>query len=142
MNLDGGDPRMGSSAGIGFGDNVEITRSAVQKLHDPNVSFEEYMHYAAITRADDRVLEAPTDGALKVSGLKGFGLFKGTKASVAAPTTTELTEKEVGASPDRGQPLVISDTEYVQASRAVRTATWGAVFYLITTDILGPYSTA
>jgi len=35
----------------------------------------------------------------------------------------------------------ITDEEYVQASRAVRTATWGAVSYLITTDILWPFST-
>ena len=35
----------------------------------------------------------------------------------------------------------VSDDEYVTASRAARSATWGAVFYLITTDILGPFST-
>jgi hypothetical protein len=34
----------------------------------------------------------------------------------------------------------VSDEEWAVASRAARTATWGAVFYLITTDILGPYS--
>lgn len=39
------------------------------------------------------------------------------------------------------EPMTISDDEWVQASRAARTATWGAVFYLITTDILGPFST-
>ena len=36
--------------------------------------------------------------------------------------------------------VVVTDQEWVQASRAARTATWGAVFYLITTDILGPTS--
>ncbi|KAL4064659.1 transmembrane amino acid transporter protein-domain-containing protein [Scleroderma yunnanense] len=35
----------------------------------------------------------------------------------------------------------ISDAEYRAASSALRTASWGSVFYLITTDILGPYST-
>lgn len=35
----------------------------------------------------------------------------------------------------------ISDAEYRAASGALRTASWGGVFYLITTDILGPYST-
>ncbi|GAB7363018.1 hypothetical protein MBLNU230_g3312t1 [Neophaeotheca triangularis] len=34
----------------------------------------------------------------------------------------------------------VSDEEWHTASRAARTATWGAVFYLITTDILGPFS--
>ncbi|KAH7910080.1 transmembrane amino acid transporter protein-domain-containing protein [Hygrophoropsis aurantiaca] len=35
----------------------------------------------------------------------------------------------------------IAPGEYRTASGALRTATWGSVFYLITTDILGPYST-
>lgn len=34
----------------------------------------------------------------------------------------------------------VTEGEYYHAQRAVRTATWGSVFYLITTDILGPYS--
>lgn len=34
----------------------------------------------------------------------------------------------------------ITADEWYNAQRAVRTATWGSVFYLITTDILGPYS--
>jgi hypothetical protein len=32
----------------------------------------------------------------------------------------------------------ITETEWEHAQRATRTATWGSVFYLITTDILGP----
>ena len=148
MNLDGGDPRMPSSAGQGFGDNSQPSRTAVQKIHDSSVTFEEYLHYAAITRQDQRqITDSPSDDALKVAGIKGFNPFKGTKASTNATTTTEIAEKESStvtqtSSPSGRQPLTISDEEYMQASRAVRTATWGAVFFLITTDILGPYSTA
>lgn len=43
--------------------------------------------------------------------------------------------KEKSASSD----AVISDEEWTNASRALRTATRGAAFYLITTDILGPF---
>ena len=32
------------------------------------------------------------------------------------------------------------DDELIQARRALRTASWAAVFYLITTDILGPFN--
>ena len=32
------------------------------------------------------------------------------------------------------------DDELIRARRALRTASWLAVFYLITTDILGPYN--
>jgi hypothetical protein len=35
---------------------------------------------------------------------------------------------------------VVSQEEWDQASRACRTATWSAVFYLVTTNIMGPYS--
>ena len=35
--------------------------------------------------------------------------------------------------------MAISDTEWTNANRAFRTATWAACFYLITTDILGPF---
>lgn len=146
MNLDGGDPRMGSSAGIGFGEATEISRPAHTKLHDSSITFEEYMHYAAITRADDRHISTPhTDNAMSVAGLKGLNPFA-KKREPAVETTTELNEKVAAAettssSPDRA-PYVISEEEYITASRAVRTATWGAVFFLITTDILGPFSTA
>lgn len=140
LNLDGGDPRMGSSAGIGFGDTSEITRSAVLKLHDSSISFEEYMHYAAITRADDRTLvPVRTDNVYTVSSLKALNPFA--KKTQAMATEAEMNEKGMtSSSPDRA-PFVIAEEDYVQASRAVRTATWGAVFFLITTDILGPFST-
>lgn len=141
MNLDGGDPRMGSSAGIGFGDTSEITRSAVHKLHDSSVSFEEYMHYAAITRADDRTMvPVQIDSVYTVSGLKALNPFA--KKTPAMATEAEPNEKGTTSSSSyRAQPFVIAEEDYVQASRAVRTATWGAVFFLITTDILGPFST-
>lgn len=34
----------------------------------------------------------------------------------------------------------VTESEWEQANRATRTATWGTMFYLITTDILGPYN--
>ena len=139
--MDGGDPRMNSSAGLGFGVASEITRPVARKLHDPRITFEEYLHYAAITRADDRHHATPhTDNALSVAGLKAMNPFA-KKREPAVETVTQLNEKTSTSSPDR-QPFTITEEEYIQASRAVRTATWGAVFFLITTDILGPFSTA
>ena len=35
--------------------------------------------------------------------------------------------------------MAITETEWTNANRAFRTATWAACFYLITTDILGPF---
>lgn len=141
MNLDGGDPRMGLAAGVGHGEADTISRSACKKLHDPGITIEEYMHYAAITRADGRRIESPhSDDVLKVSGLRSLNPFA-QRREPAVATTTELAEK-AAAEPTSDGRFVITEEEYIQASRAVRTATWGAVFFLITTDILGPFSTA
>lgn len=49
----------------------------------------------------------------------------------AKPPTGTSTPDNYGA---------VTEAEWAQAQRAGRTASWGAIFYLITTDILGPYS--
>ena len=141
LNLNGGDPRVGASAGIGFGHSLDMTRSNFHKLHDSSVSFEEYMHYAAITRTDDRaIVPGHTDDIYSVSGLKALNPFA--KKTHAMATEAEVNEKGMTSSlPDRTQPFTIAEEDYVKASRAARTATWGAVFFLITTDILGPFTT-
>ena len=144
LALDGGDVRMGSNAGIGTGPEAEITRPATRKLHDPSITMEEYMHYAFITRADTR--HEVADGGNSYTFGKPNFLRKKADPSVAI-TRDPLEEKSGGTlAAERSSPPIstfdIGDEEYVQASRAVRTATWGAVFYLITTDILGPFSTA
>lgn len=51
-------------------------------------------------------------------------------------SSTERNVHDMDAA-DRGG---VSDDEWTNASRAMRTATWAAVFYLITTDILGPFN--
>ena len=61
-NFDNGDPRTPSVAN--FGDNAEPTRNVVMKIIDPSVVIERYMHFTAITRADDRQIETPTTDAM------------------------------------------------------------------------------
>jgi hypothetical protein len=59
------------------------------------------------------------------------------------PPTADEKEREFRmerVSRNGNDVMHVAEEEWVQASRALRTATWGAVFYLITTDILGPYS--
>jgi hypothetical protein len=66
LALDGGDPRMGEKnnpnqyaldhgheAGLKNGFTIE----AAQVHNDPNILFEEYLHYAEITRAEERAYE-------------------------------------------------------------------------------------
>jgi hypothetical protein len=146
LALDGGDVRMGSTAGVGIGPEAEISRSVARKLHDPSITMDEYMHYASITRADTQHEAAHGENTFAF----GKPSFLNKKGSSSAPVTSEphvVDEKSGGAAgaASTSPPIstfAIADEEYVQASRAVRTATWGAVFYLITTDILGPFSTA
>ena len=148
----------------------------LKTLHDPSVTFEEYLHYAKITRADETRLYGPgSEYASRRTGIFGRfrpgtqsmlgrfpGLNKETKNDITVAeqehgTQLEHFDKETLQDPEKRRKsltspahdnahgsgidtTVISDSEWLAASRAARTATWGAVFYLITTDILGPFS--
>lgn len=52
--------------------------------------------------------------------------------------TTASEMKDLKAAPPTA--VAVSDGEWHNAQRAARTAGWAAVFYLITTDVLGPYT--
>ncbi|KAJ5116599.1 Amino acid transporter transmembrane [Penicillium angulare] len=97
--------------------------------YDSGVSFEEYYYYAKRTRKEQEELEPP------VLNIRQY--FKnGSTDEPAEEITTHLTEEDFT---NRAKRLEISDEEWTNASRAFRSASWGACFYLITTDILGPY---
>jgi len=140
--LDGGDPRL-SNAGEGI---VEYSRAALASLHNPNVMIEEYFHYAKITReAENDIPIAP----MPFKKVLGFGKkevvdVKGHVISENMPLTEgpghTVNEKGAMDKSNTSSPAAITDEEWLTASRAARTATWAAVFYLITTDILGPFS--
>ena len=53
---------------------------------------------------------------------------------------TDADPAAIAAVPPQGGRYGVSEAEWEQAQRATRTATWGSIFYLITTDILGPYN--
>ena len=70
-----------------------------------------------------------------------------TNAALANSSEDEKTaaggasSKELGAAGAlQGVSYGVSESEWEHAQRATRTATWGSIFYLITTDILGPYN--
>ncbi len=141
----GGDPRL-SNAGLGMPNNYMAPH--MRKLHDKNVSFEEYQYYAALTRAEED--SQPSNTAER--GIRST-IFPSkssqhpdiTSRSSVPPSYDEKNhdEKNLSAADgnlsDSRESGHVSDDEWAQASRAVRLATWSAVFYLITTDVLGPY---
>ena len=115
------------------------TRRASRQTHDPNVTFEEYYYFAQVSRAHpSETSDAPS--TTSSTGISKYIPFR--KGTVAVENEVVSDDKNHDSSPAMHPWHNVSDEEYVQASRALRTATWGAIFYLITTDILGPYSTA
>ncbi|CRG83329.1 hypothetical protein PISL3812_00680 [Talaromyces islandicus] len=129
--------------------------------HDPNVAFEEYHYYAQKTREEEDSLQSPKLNIRQLISRKKNTQGNNTDEN---PTAT-LTEKDYANVENRRE---ISDEEWANASRALRTASTGACelivttqretpekgnllihysfirkgFYLITTDVLGPYGSA
>ena len=104
-------------------------------LHDPAVTFEEYRYYAQRTREEEKTLESPK---LRWREIINRSASKDAPQNHAGADfdSKEVTQENFASKETR---LRITDQEWTDASRAMRTASWGAAFYLITTDILGPY---
>ena len=89
-----------------------------RKPHDPTVLFEEYHYYAKRTREEERNVQSPRLNWREVL------LRKKNEADVEPPTfdpdQAHLSESHR---------LEITDEEWTNASRAFRTASWGACKY-------------
>ncbi|KAF9244496.1 hypothetical protein BU15DRAFT_85879 [Melanogaster broomeanus] len=106
-------------------------------LHDGSApNFETYLHFAEEQRAKE-IEEARREGVI-VTGSLLSQLWPTKKPSQTDETSVVSQEKK---SDIDEAVLTVPDSEYRAASSSLRTATWGSIFYLITTDILGPYST-
>lgn len=105
-----------------------------RKLHDSSVTFEEYFYYAQRTRAEEDAQPKPKSERSWTSILfpsKSDGGVRQVESHGEGHKGKNLADPRVRAT--------VSDEEWTNASRALRTATRGAIFYLITTDILGPF---
>ena len=118
--------------------SAAYTLPQLRKLHDPSVTFEEYHYYAEKTRAEEDASLFQGGGSKGMLSMiipsksdKGVDRDGEKRGSVIAQTVNL-------SNPDKR--AEITDEEWTNANRALRTATWGAIFYLITTDILGPFS--
>jgi hypothetical protein len=102
--------------------------------HDPSVTFYEYKYYAEITRAEQDSGNVPTTSSGE------HGMLPTTMGTPAAGENEKTSDHDGSQEAlPAYNPHIISDDEWMTASRAIRTATWLSVFYLITTDILGPF---
>lgn len=122
---------------------------------DPTVTFEEYTFWAKIEREMEaeeyRRYRAVTKGGGFLGMLKGYWTsnpyedakhrednsraLQGIEES--SPNEKKAEIMEGTASPIAPSSTHDFDAEWRTAARALRTAGWGGIFYLITTDILG-----
>lgn len=110
------------------------TAPAIQLTRDGTVTIEEYMYWASITRHEESLLPE-----IKGPVAKLLGSGKSDAAKHNARSEAPISEmKDLKATTPTA--VAVSDAEYHQAARAARTAGWAAVFYLITTDVIGPYT--
>ncbi|KAG9239710.1 putative N amino acid transport system protein [Amylocarpus encephaloides] len=156
LALEGGDPRnAGHPVANAHGhDPVELNIARV--VHDPSITFEEYMHYATITRAEEKQADERYRAAVGPKTVKSvlanrFSTGKkeaalGQLADADSPTDSPSLREKNGLDGDENRAVVprnlgsVTEAEWKNASRAIRTAGWTSAFYLITTDILGPFS--
>ena len=115
-------------------------------LCDPSITFDEYRYYAELTRDEERETaktEPATVGVMQMlfptkssPGVQQISVSPRSRGS----TNDEISEKELlPVNSNRQNRVSVTDTEWTNASRAMRTASGAACFYLITTDILGPF---
>lgn len=101
-------------------------------VHDKSISFEEFRYWADITRGDELNANKAFQDAKTGGTLKERRVAKKDALKMQTSTAPHSDEEIITG---------VSEQEWKQASRAMRTASWGSCFFLITTDILGPFST-
>ena len=138
--LEGGDPRLSVDEGKGMA-SIPYTLPQLRKLHDSSVAFEEYYYYAQRTRAEE---DATVNMQEESGGPRGLlSVILPWTAKKAIEQEAEKRGSVIAQTVNLSKPekrAEISDEEWTNANRALRTATWGAIFFLITTDILGPFA--
>lgn len=98
-------------------------------LHDTDVTFQEYQYYARLTREEQENIPKSKAG-------KNIAAYLIPSLQKSEQNEVEVVQANTS---DPEKRVEITDQEWTNASRALRTATAGAIFYLITTDILGPF---
>ncbi|TKA78921.1 hypothetical protein B0A55_03921 [Friedmanniomyces simplex] len=140
------DPRLGNEAdNIGKGRQGSVAADIVQgtvtqRRHsaiyaDNTINFEDYRYWADRSREYEKTLDTKGVG---LAGMARMAIGKGIHSEKPVQEMDATTR--TGKARSRQSNYGITESEWDNAQRAVRTATWGSIFYLITTDILGPYN--
>jgi hypothetical protein len=105
--------------------HVIVPATVRHNLHDPNVTIEEYFHYAKIQRDQERQgIEPAQRGAIENGGQSNHLSSDGDKSS----TEKVVDEKTITGIPPKIQHgSIVTANEWENASRAVRNASWGSM---------------
>ena len=102
---------------------------------NPVPQFEDYLHFAALQRLAEETTESiPADEAKEQTQGKSnwFTRFSDHKGLNVNIDVRSVEKNSTSPTAD--------ELERENTSRALRLASWSTVFYLITTDILGPFN--
>ena len=108
-----------------------------------------YRHFADETRAEQDAIP-DIDAKVGILGLLwpskktqhvDYSTARRNSAQIGLPAEKGLSGSDSNGSPEPTR-VNVSEEEWMNASRAVRQASGAACFYLITTDILGPFGLA
>ncbi|KGO74709.1 Amino acid transporter, transmembrane [Penicillium italicum] len=110
---------------------------------DSSITFENYVHWAKRSREVEKHMRTDNVGfefwirkfLNKQSDAPANGDAQGQVSTVTDPNAKPNSKTSGESTTDDWG---ITESEWEQAQRAARTATWGSIFYLISTDILGP----
>lgn len=103
-------------------------RPQERKLHDSAVTFEEYYYYAQRTRAEEQNHEKPKLRWREILDRKKPAHHTSSEVDPNLDAAKHHTEINYA---DQENRIQISDEEWANASRAFRTASAGAAFYLV-----------
>ena len=118
---------------------------------DSSITFENYVYWAKRSREIEKTISTADAGFAHLGKIilrkKISEASASTQAQIQeqdAPVTAESNEKNPTTPAHETNNDItrdgwgITETEWEHAQRALRTATWGSIFFLITADILGP----
>jgi hypothetical protein len=125
------------SSGPEDGTVSAVVKPQHRPMYDSSVTIEEYMYYAEKARAEEDELKATAPPSTWKDYIRP-SKAEPRRLEGEQPSGTEVKNAS-GSGDNESHRLEITDLEWTNASRALRSASAAACFYLITTDILGPF---
>lgn len=111
---------------------------------DSTVTFEEFAYWAEIERADEQERNrlyvekrGPMSAAKVLKGRFSHGVHHEEQQEREKAAQRSAGSDQKNPAVVQQADTVVTEEEWRTAARALKTASWGTVFFLITTDILG-----